>query len=761
MSRSTMTFLAVIGILGAASAAQAALPDAGLPRMVSGGLRQMVAAMEQKDPRLPLELKRHVTSADGDPLVRVNLADGVTPEQALPQLRAAGFRLQAVSSINRSFIEGYISLANVKQLAATSGIRSMHAVHRPVAHAGIAQSQAVARQNVDAVLARGVTGKGIRVGVMSDSYDACGDNCLTIAADDIASGDLPAEGVTVLTDLGPADGGEDEGRGMLQLVHDIAPDAKLGFASAFIGEVEFSEGMLALRNEFHADVVVDDVVYFDEPMFSDGLLAQTVDHIKRSGGAYFSSAGNNGLEAFEDVYSPISFSQAKRLVAGGKSNIKLDQIPADIRPTTLHQFSNGYGSTSITQRITTATDNVFALQWDEPFNLGKVQTDYNVYVFDKDGNWMDPASPAFPGFYTTDSNVDTDQPFEFLELLPFAGELHGGANTSDYQIVIGKVGNGPARHFKYVTVNGLAESERSAAPSTWGHAAARGGQGVAAIYYPDADFPEDYSSPGPTTIYLDKDGNRLPRPDVRFTPQITAVDGADTTFFGFDSDGNGFPNFFGTSAAAPDAAGVAALMLQAAGGPGSLSPERLYAKLQQTATGIPLPDNRNWSGALTGPVSLLVHGDWSRWNHFFNLQMSPFINRKVQSISFDATNTTVIWSTNPARFHTTDLVGIAAGDMTVAITPDQEVFTINFAPGSFGKGDSIDFGMSLFTALESSTQITPDRLRDMKVTVTLEGGQTFTSTVIAGIKFPINRFTGFGLVNADAAVKAVKRRSGY
>src|SRR5690348_7602909 len=262
MSRNKTRFLAAVGILGAIATAQAATPDGGMPRMVGGGLRQMVVAMENGDPRLQLELKRHVTSAAGEPLVRVNLADGVTPEQALPQLRAAGFRLPAISSLNRSYLEGYASLANAKLLAGTSGIRSIHAEHRPIAHAGLVQSQAVARQNVDPVLAKGVTGKGIRVGVMSDSYDACGANCLTVAADDIASGDLPADGVTVLTDLGPADGGSDEGRGMLQLVHDIAPDAKLGFASAFIGEVEFSEGMLALRNEFHADVVVDDVIYF-------------------------------------------------------------------------------------------------------------------------------------------------------------------------------------------------------------------------------------------------------------------------------------------------------------------------------------------------------------------------------------------------------------------------------------------------------------------------------------------------------------------
>jgi len=746
--------VAPILAVGAAGRAGAA------PAAIGGGLPQLVAAWDMGDARLPAALALHITDKQGAPLVKLRLADGVTLAQVLPRLEAAGFRLTAASVQDARLIEGFLPLHGVRGAAMVDGVRSAHAVRRPLHNAGSVQSQAVALHKADLAQARGVTGAGIRVGALSDSFDACPapDYCLTSAADDVASGDLPAAGVTVLEELAPASGpGTDEGRAMLQLVHDVAPGAQLGFATAFSGLIGFANNILALRSQFHADVIVDDVIYFDEPMFSDGILAQAVDLVSADGAAYFSSAGNNGLEAYEAVYRPVSFAHAKKLLAAGHGgNIDLDQIPAAIRPTSIHDFG-GLGGVAFTQRFSTAAANQLGFQWDEPFFLGGVRTDFNIYVFDQDGTWMEPYAATFPGFYTTDDNTLTDEPLEYVYLPPFAGEIHGGANVSDYQIVIGNVNGGPARHIKYVNVSGLGVSERQGAPSCWGHAAARGGQSVAAAYYAIPGFPEDFSASGPTTIYLDAAGRRLHHPEVRATPQLTAADGVDTTFFGFDVEGNGLPNFFGTSASAPNAAAVAALVLEAAGGSSRLSPRRLYGVLQDTATPIPLPNDRSWSAALAGPVLFTASGDWVRWSRYFGLNVLPFSGKKVRSVALDATAAGLTWSANQARFHLGEASGVTQADMTTSSSPDGTVFTITFAPGTFGGGDAFRFGMSVFSPLQGTTQEDPDRFRGTVVTVTYEDGQTSRGTVIAGSPQRVNRFTGAGLVNADAATRAVAR----
>src|SRR5262249_53401035 len=145
----------------------------------------------------------------------------------------------------------------------------------------------------------GMDGTGVTVGVMSDSYNCnpgvfVPGNVTATAAQDLASGDVPA--VNVL-DNGSCPS-TDEGRGMVQLVHDVAPGAAQAFHSAFNGQLDFALGMLELRDQGKANVVVDDVIYFAENMFSDGIPAQAADltvvgnAIFPGHAAYFSSAGN-------------------------------------------------------------------------------------------------------------------------------------------------------------------------------------------------------------------------------------------------------------------------------------------------------------------------------------------------------------------------------------------------------------------------------------------------------------------------------------
>eukprot|EP00898_Chlorokybus_atmophyticus_P007072 jgi/Chlat1/7366/Chrsp59S06962 len=178
----------------------------------------------------------------------------------------------------------------VQQLSLLPALRFATRSER-AAMAGKVQSQAdkAMRANALKAMVPGLTGAGVKVGVLSDSYNALGG-----AAKDVASGDLPA-GVVVLKDLTT---GTDEGRAMLQLVHDIAPGSPLYFYTAFGGLADFANGIKALAQK-GCKVIVDDISYFAEPYFEDGILAQTVDQVKAAGSAYFSSAQNQAREAWE------------------------------------------------------------------------------------------------------------------------------------------------------------------------------------------------------------------------------------------------------------------------------------------------------------------------------------------------------------------------------------------------------------------------------------------------------------------------------
>ena len=191
----------------------------------------------------------------------------------------------------------------------------------------------------------------------------------------------------------------------------------------------------------------------------------------------------------------------------------------------------------------------------------------NMLFFDADGGFL----AAF-----ADLNRFSGKPLE-IPFFQYTGPL---------QLVIAKAGSGgEARRLRYVMFFDLQHDEYNEplARSIYGHAAARGATAVAA-YDPFRPFlPEEFTSVGGyLPVYWDSQGNRYPRTSIRRAPQVAAADDGNTTFFVVDTpaDADTQPNFFGTSAAAPHAAAIGALVLQANGGGRSLSPAELRGRLQ-------------------------------------------------------------------------------------------------------------------------------------------------------------------------------------
>ena len=106
-------------------------------------------------------------------------------------------------------------------------------------------------------------GENVKVGVLSDSYDNLG-----LASADVISDDLPGNttnptAVDVRLDYPFTifGGGSDEGRAMLQIVHDVAPKATLAFRTGFISQGDFAQGVRQLVDAAHCDIIIDDITW--------------------------------------------------------------------------------------------------------------------------------------------------------------------------------------------------------------------------------------------------------------------------------------------------------------------------------------------------------------------------------------------------------------------------------------------------------------------------------------------------------------------
>ena len=464
----------------------------------------------------------------------------------------------------------------------------------------------------------GVTGAGVCIGVLSDSYDNCADlnadddpdnDCVTTAAEDVASGDIPA-GVEVLEDLDPftdppRDPGSDEGRAMMQLAYDVAPGVDFKFHTAFGGSSGFSGGIIELF-QAGCQVVVDDVSNSFEPFFQDGIIAQAADYVADQGGVYFSSAGNSADASYESDYrgSGVQGTFEKTFIGE------------------LHDFDPS-SAVDPYQNVTLAPGQVlrFAFQFDEPSILAGTafsefpeliggennvpESDYDVVVLDR------PSNEALILAQSLNSNPSFGAPVEFIEYV----NTTGAAQT--VYVAVGKF-EGEDRRFKYINFGGtrsVIQAGEYVVPgtsTTFGHSNAAGAFATGAGFWFNAvpyngfvDTIESaigpavvnsFSSFGGLDIRLDTDGNRLAAPDVRSKPDAVSTDADNNTFFGgdFGADADALPNFAGTSAAAPNAAAVAALALEASP---DASTDDVYRAFEATAADLRASNVTSANGA--------------------------------------------------------------------------------------------------------------------------------------------------------------------
>ncbi|SFW77667.1 S8 family serine peptidase [Amycolatopsis australiensis] len=426
----------------------------------------------------------------------------------------------------------------------------------------------------------GVTGVGVKACALSDGVDS-------LAASQ-AKGELPPN-----VDVVPGQEGDgDEGTAMLEIIHDLAPRAALGFASAFNSDASFADNIRKLRFESHCDVIVDDVIYFKESPFQDWIIAQAVNDVTADGALYFSSAGNEG-----NVADGTAAHWEGDFADSGKSIGKF--------AGTAHNFAGAAG-TQIYEPISDASSAgvPVTLHWSDP--LGHSANDYDLYLLNSAGAVVSFSQNVQDG---------TQDPYEILQTPAFGG--------TGLRLAVVKF-SGQARYLSLSALRGRFKDSADGLKAyntpgvTVGHSATRNAFSVAAApaakafgralepgdpANPAGPYPgafsgatkaERFTSDGPRRVFYEADGTPITPGnvsstggEVRTKPEITAADGVTTSVSGFNP-------FYGTSAAAPHAAAIAALVLS--GNPG-LPPSEVREALINTAVDIEAPGRDNFTGA--------------------------------------------------------------------------------------------------------------------------------------------------------------------
>lgn len=779
-SRLRNAFLIGVGLSLAAAYAQLPpkSPEAGGDPNLGKVNTKLLRLSETARVKRAASVRDALRSTPEGPLFSLNATgEGVLVEAICTQLDDAVLRKFALPGVE---VVGYypqykrvvLAVSDLQEIAAIAKIAEVamvEPVYRPhIASQGAADSRADRALRAESLPLFGVDGRGVRVGVISDSFSwtsgvrdtdtvpARGQAGILENSKPQKSGDLPSS-VTIVRDDLP---GNDEGAAMAELIHDVAPGAAIAFHTALGGEASFADAIHRLRTEAGCHIIVDDVIYYKEPMYQDGLVAQAAAAATNANVAYFSAAGNAGNLAIRSPYRDVNRRQ---------SEAKLPPTGKD-----LHDWGGGNPYLPITFGPSGGSVTI-ALQWNQPFfSLNPVagksgsKIDLDMYLLASPS----PSEFATPLAFSREGQGASYLPLgDPVEILTFTG----GPNQTvffaidHYQGSTTRIPQNSRVNLEFravfftdggVSVQGITNATSAyGGPTMYGHALAKGVVSVAAVPWWEALYPTLYGATaeidpelftargGTFSILFDSLGKALRTPRTVSAPTLAAVDGCNTTFFGSsdlsvppaDGEPDGYANFFGTSAAAPNAAAVGALLKSA---DPLLTPTEMTRRLVVTATDVkgfraaPGWDDVTGAGLISADAAAGAGG--GAFN-FVNLkflkpttwQDAVVINQTLNSPN-DETNFT---ATRPVyvNYNIVNEGNIASGAFSVTIAVDSVVVqTISYPGGLASRAQAQQTNISLGLLTPGSHTITVTIDPSNQVAEQDEGDNVVTRSITIG-----------------------------